>query len=1561
MAKHIAIGKPVNEFEINAIAFLTKRLPDSFTIISNFEIKQGKEIFEIDLAIIAPQCVFVVDIKNLAGHVEIYDRWIPENREPFSSPLAKLRGHAKSISSLITNANKAQSHNLRNVHVQAVILFTSLHTTFTDHHGRDEMWITYLDNRGLEFFQSSHDFADHRLKDIRNYASTIENAIRGKSQPKSVLNYYRDWILDEKLGGGDRFEEYRAKHKDIPAQFARLRIYQADPYPDPDDPDPEKQRIRTTFSALRQIKHPNIQGVSEFFETENGDRFVLVLEDIEGRSLYQASPLLSITQKFDILNQVLGAMDYAHQHDIIHRNLSADCILVTHNRSQAIITSFEYARNRDRTHTIAHEIIDSIDYSYQPPECQQDPAKASIASDLFSIGAIFYYVFTGRKLLIDKLISQGKSQWLNELPSQLNPEISTHFDDWFRKICAKNPENRYSSADQARQALTPIATSKTISLDNLPIDYLLNNQYVVKQKLGKIGSFCVTYKVWDTTGEVYEVLKLVLRDRTSQYERAKQEYKILRKLPEHPHIVKVRFQGQLHDETPFIVFDYVEGCDLSSLLAEKDLSIDQAVAIAKQTAQGLAHLHKNSVYHQDIKPSNLLITHQEDLSSSALHVKIIDFNIAVADVNESPISAGTKRYLSPDFDFKSVPSIEQKIDRDLYALGITFYECVTGRYPFTGMAHDVSSPAQHPSDLQLATPIPQMLGDFLCKAIAPIRGDRFETADAFLSALDLALIPVIEPLAIAQTGNILEVQIPEKQPKKNLSNNSSSKAKTCLDSQLFFEKFHTSNPLPKEITTQFIVILDPTGNYQAPQCYEVITSELAWMQKFAREEQPYWISGTYLCDLTRKWLSLRDQSAVIIEEKLEPIIFLASHLGFNQEFNNNLHGLETSKFEQWQESHLHTLCDRLSHHIQAKSNNSAITALLGDITSESQIWSGVPSIEHLAHWLLIDVHPDFAVFQRYWQRDFIKQVSAIAPELEFAYQIQDKRSLLKAWIGLPSALSLSPNNLGAFPLALPSDLQKGLGDYWEKQILESEGAILDSLDVQLPNIDEITKLSYNLLAKNPEWIVGDRLHRLPYSVNQREKLTNLLTPETPLELLMNSSIVEAINWAIEQYLPFRRWEVSISKRRIQERQSDHLGESFARWLYQQYPTLKTASVIDSPLNYSTAYLVSQLAKTNPVLWVVVDGLGWLDHQELLQYLTQGSESEHSLKIESELSPRLSILPTKTEYAKWSLYTQLPCDRSDWSPEIAQAFPQMGIGERYTDNRRNVLHADLQSAKHSLFCWDTVQFDHLYHESRDWHSLYKSDRPAILRQLSEQIYYCIQQHPNPQSLKVVIASDHGQLMGEVPVMPNPPKDVEASGRVAIGRTNDPRCFVLEAKAFGLPEDMSVPIGNSCFSILKRTTEGMGIGLHGGLFPEEALIGVSVLSQVVERKPISISISGNGKAKQSDRLQITIDNRLNMIAICDLTLSINEIPELMYGKAIARKLGGGRKDNYTIDINFPELPANTKDVSNYQYKLTGELCYRFADGEKKHLPLPENTYIAITQMFTSGFAGGLDEFF
>jgi len=1430
MAKHIAIGQVANEFERNAINFLKLKLPDTFTILSNFEYKQHKKVYEVDLAIIAPQCLFLVDIKNIMGHIDIYDKWCSENREPFSSPLAKLRDHARVMSSLITNSNKAQGQTLRKIYVQAAILMTAPNTTIKDYNGTDEESITFLDRRCIDFFQSNALVPDDKLTDIRNYTETVRKVIQGRTQPKSAPQYYRDWILEQKLSGNDRFEEYRAKHKDILALYSRLRVYQSEPYTDLDNPDLEKDRIRSTFRSLRQIKHPNIQGVSEFFETENGDRFVLVLDEVAGQPIGRTS--LSTTQKFDILNQVLGAMEYAHEHGIIHRNLSPNCILVTHSKRQVIITGFEYARNRDRTHTIAAEIIDSIDYKYQPLECQHDPSKASIASDLFSIGAIFYYVFTGKKLFENIQELQSRSLCYLEAPSQLNPELPISFDQWLQKICAKNPQERFASADAARQFLTPTATSEAIDLANLPLDYLINNQYLVKEKLGKVGSFCVTYKVWETTAEVYEVLKLVLRDCYSLYDRAKQEYKILRNLPEHPHIVKVRNLGQLADETPFILFDYVEGKDLTSFMLEADLSHEQAISITKQTAIGLEHLHNNGIYHQDIKPSNLLITNLEQ----ELCVKIIDFNIAASEQDESPISAGTKRYLPPDFNFQNSASREIKIDRDLYALGITFYECLTGYYPFNGLP-ELENPPRHPNNLGLAKPIPEQLTNLLCKMIAPKKSDRFKSATEFLETLERCFEKVV---IIPPSPEKIEIRVETAKP-------SISPASPLIDAQTFFSQHQNSTALPNQTPEKFTVTLDPTNTYQKPHGYRVIATELEWLQYFhvreLDEPQHYWISGSYLCNFTRKWLDLHNLSHTIAAEKQEPIIFLQSLLG---------DAINSINLTQWQspplEHYLHSLCDRLSHYQLTKPEADPIVELLADITGDHQIWTDSPSINHLAQWLSINVHDHFQPFEKYWQQVIIKSVNN--PQLAAAYRVENKQELLRSWIGLSSTTNIT-QDFGEFPLGLPVQFVKELNNYWQQKILESEGKILDTITLDLPHIQQITNLAYELSIKHPELIVNDRIHRLPYSVSQRNKLLNLLPPDLPQALDLNVSVSDAINWAIEKYLPFRQWELTVAKKAIHERESDRLGESFAHWLYQQYPNLKTQSVADSPLNYSTAYLVTQLAKHNPVLWVVVDGLGWLDHQELLQYLTEGSLSKNTLKIETELSPRISILPTKTEYAKWSLYTQLPCDRSDWSPEIAQAFPQMGMGDRYTDGRKNMLLEDLRKAKYSLFCWDTEELDRLYHESRDWDSLYHSDRPATLRKLAVQIHYCIQQHPQPEGLKVVIASDHGQLMGDVPLLQNPPLDVNGSGRIAIGGTEDPRCFVLEAKAFGLPKDISVPKSSSCFSTFQRTSQGLGIGLHGGLFPEEAIIGVSVLSQSVERSPIKMNLTGKGKSKQTNK--------------------------------------------------------------------------------------------------------------
>ena len=108
-----------------------------------------------------------------------------------------------------------------------------------------------------------------------------------------------------------------------------------------------------------------------------------------------------------------------------------------------------------------------------------------------------------------------------------------------------------------------------------------------------------------------------------------------------------------------------------------------------------------------------------------------------------------------------------------------------------------------------------------------------------------------------------------------------------------------------------------------------------------------------------------------------------------------------------------------------------------------------------------------------------------------------------------------------------------------------------------------------------------------------------------------------------------------------------------------------------------------------------------------------------------------------------------------------------------------------------------------------------------------------------------------------------------------------------------------------------------------------------------------------------MSITIDNRRNSVTIYDLILSIKELPEFVYGKQITRQLSN-RKETYTIEITFPELSPNTKGTKDVKYNLSGDLRFRFADGETMHIDLPADTAIMISQIYVSGIAGGLDEF-
>jgi serine/threonine protein kinase len=511
----------------------------------------------------------------------------------------------------------------------------------------------------------------------------------------------------------------------------RLRVYKIDLYQDTNERESERKLISNAFQAVLRIpSHPNILGVRDFFETDDGDSFVLITDDLSGQSLRQQikKQNLSLEQKLGIMREVLIALDHAHKYKVIHRHLTPDNILIGAD-GQARLAGFDYARISSRTSTIAHDIIDDLeeDAVYQAVECYRAPSQASIASDLFSAGLVFYELLTGKQAFESAEQICDRAAIFPVKPSEIQPELSPGLDRWLQKLCEFEPQNRFPNADAALQELTTLATLQTTNLTELAPGSPIDDRYRVLERLGNPGSFAVAYKVDDTLGDEILVLKLVTRDRRSVYDRLRQEYKTLKQVPSHPHVVKAIWAGELKDGTPFITFEYIEGQDVESLIKIKQLSLEQAVQIAQQTASGLEHLHQHGVYHQDIKPSNLLFTERG--------IRIIDFNIAVSDRDEETVNTGIRRYLPPDFKLTSEPTTTQKRDRDLYALGITFYECVTGCYPFSEPQPPIGKQPRNPRELEGCEDLSEELAQLLVKAIAPKQFERFTCAKEFLDAI----------------------------------------------------------------------------------------------------------------------------------------------------------------------------------------------------------------------------------------------------------------------------------------------------------------------------------------------------------------------------------------------------------------------------------------------------------------------------------------------------------------------------------------------------------------------------------------------------------------------------------------------------------------------------------------------------------------------------------------------------------------------------------------------------------------------------------------------------------
>ena len=202
----------------------------------------------------------------------------------------------------------------------------------------------------------------------------------------------------------------------------------------------------------------------------------------------------------------------------------------------------------------------------------------------------------------------------------------------------------------------------------------------------------------------------------------------------HPNIVNIYDVG-MEDGINYIVMELAEGITLKEYIRKKGyLSPKETVEISTQIASAISHAHKNHIIHRDIKPQNILV-------SDTGIIKVTDFGIAKATssntVTSTATAMGSVHYISPE-QAKGRFCDEKS---DIYSLGITMYEMVTGHVPFDH-EHGVTIALMHlqneitpPS--QIRDGIPDSLEKIILKCTMKKPEERYQTADDLIADLRL--------------------------------------------------------------------------------------------------------------------------------------------------------------------------------------------------------------------------------------------------------------------------------------------------------------------------------------------------------------------------------------------------------------------------------------------------------------------------------------------------------------------------------------------------------------------------------------------------------------------------------------------------------------------------------------------------------------------------------------------------------------------------------------------------------------------------------------------------------
>jgi serine/threonine protein kinase len=390
------IGAPENDSEAQAIKKLGKGLPDDYFVFHNFEVTTGRGLpYEYDIAVLSPHALYHVEVKGYRGDIRGNPlQWVFENGNVYPSPIPLANKKTK----ILAGKLRQYSHRLDDVFVETLILLTD-----------DRVRAKLNDDqagRVIHLGEALERLCDpKRLPVSTGNVTPLHNMVCEAlfaTKPSAKVQRIGLYDIVEKVDQDDRFTVYLASHRFIQTQPKTfLKVYHFDVYAS----DAEKQyRLGEIFhgqDAMRLIgAHPNLLRTGDMFAWSD-DSFVEPTEYVAGGQVLETllnqnrERDLTWADKTRIIKGVAAGLAHAHRQGIIHRDVRPRNVLVSPQAVKLANFDLAFIPNAPNL-SIAKSVREHFDPRYVAPAVWQDPRDVVPASDIYSLGLLFYQLITGQ-------------------------------------------------------------------------------------------------------------------------------------------------------------------------------------------------------------------------------------------------------------------------------------------------------------------------------------------------------------------------------------------------------------------------------------------------------------------------------------------------------------------------------------------------------------------------------------------------------------------------------------------------------------------------------------------------------------------------------------------------------------------------------------------------------------------------------------------------------------------------------------------------------------------------------------------------------------------------------------------------------------------------------------------------------------------------------------------------------------------------------------------------------------------------------------------------------------